>query len=66
MKDKEFNVTKPLPKELLITSAGSDLHPIGLSHFRNGSQFRNNKWFIHMQRTHSSVRGVIFKWTPHT
>ena len=41
MKNKEFDVTKPLPTELLITSAGSHLYRIGLSHFRNGSQIRN-------------------------
>jgi hypothetical protein len=35
-----FNLSELLPPELLVTSAGSHLYRIGLSHFLNGSKRR--------------------------
>ncbi len=37
---KILNPSKPLPSELLVTSAGSHLYRIGLSHFPNGWKSR--------------------------
>jgi hypothetical protein len=33
---KNFDPSEPLPPELLVSSAGSHLYRIGLSHFRFG------------------------------